>query len=104
MELRKLKHTELEVSRLCLGTMTFGKPVGQDDATRMVDVCLESGINCIDTANMYQLGVAEQMLGIALKGRRDRVVLTSKVRMKMGAAPMRTVFQSGRFSAPSKIP
>ena len=87
MELRKLKHTELEVSRLCLGTMTFGKPVGQDEATRMVDVCLESGINCIDTANMYQLGVAEQMLGIALKGKRDRVVLTSKVRMKMGDGP-----------------
>ena len=87
MELRQLKHTDLEVSRLCFGTMTFGKPVDQNGATRMVDLCLASGINCIDTANMYQLGVAEQILGHALKGKRDRVILTSKVRMKMGDEP-----------------
>ncbi|HEY1985238.1 MAG TPA: aldo/keto reductase [Terracidiphilus sp.] len=87
METRNLKHTDLQVSRLCLGTMTFGKPVSQDDASRMVDLCLEAGINCIDTANMYQLGVAEELLGVALKGKRDRVVLSTKVRMKMGEGP-----------------
>jgi aryl-alcohol dehydrogenase-like predicted oxidoreductase len=84
MELRQLKHTDLHVSRVCLGTMTFGKPVAQDDATRMVDICLNAGINCIDTANMYQLGVAEQLLGEAMKGKRNKIVLSTKVRMKMG--------------------
>jgi 1-deoxyxylulose-5-phosphate synthase len=84
MELRQLKHTDLHVSRVCLGTMTFGKPVAQDDATRMVDICLNAGMNCIDTANMYQLGVAEQLLGEAMKGKRNKIVLSTKVRMKMG--------------------
>jgi 1-deoxyxylulose-5-phosphate synthase len=87
MEQRLLKQTDLTVSRLCLGTMTFGKPVEQSEATLMVDTCLDAGINFIDTANMYQLGMAEQMLGVALKGRRDRVILASKVRMKMGDSP-----------------
>jgi 1-deoxyxylulose-5-phosphate synthase len=87
MEVRHLQHTDLKVSRVCLGTMTFGKPVTQNDATRMVDICLEAGINCIDTANMYQLGVAEQLLGEALKGKRDKVVLSTKVRVKMGDGP-----------------
>ena len=87
MEHRILKQTSLKVSRLCLGTMTFGKPVEQDEANRMVDVCLDADINFIDTANMYQLGRAETMLGHALKGRRDRIVLASKVRAKMGDGP-----------------
>lgn len=87
MESRTLKQTDLQVSRLCFGTMTFAKPVAQDEATAMIDVCLENGINFIDTANMYQLGAAEEMLGVALKGRRDRVVLASKVRAKMGDGP-----------------
>lgn len=87
MDRRILKHTDLNVSRLCLGTMTFGKPASQDEVTRMVSLCLDAGINFIDTANMYQLGLAEQMLGNALKGRRNDVVLASKVRMKMGDGP-----------------
>ena len=87
MEFRNLKNTDLKVSRLCLGVMTFGKPVNQDDANRMVEMCLDAGINCIDTANMYQLGLAEQMLGAAIKGKRDRIVLSTKVRMKMGEGP-----------------
>ena len=87
MDRRTLKHTDLNVSRLCLGTMTFGKPADQEEATRMVDLCLSAGINFIDTANMYQLGLAEEMLGTALKGRRNEIVLASKVRMKMGDGP-----------------
>jgi aryl-alcohol dehydrogenase-like predicted oxidoreductase len=47
-------------------------------------MCLDAGINCFDTANMYQLGLSEQMLGVAMKGKRDRIVLSTKVRMKMG--------------------
>lgn len=87
MEFRTLKQTDLRVSRLCLGTMTFGKPVEQDEANAMIDLCLDKGVNFIDTANMYQLGRAEEILGNAIRGRRDRIVLASKVRAKMGDRP-----------------
>lgn len=95
MEFRELKNTDLHVSRLCLGTMTFGKPVSQEEANRMVETCLDAGINCIDTANMYQLGLAEQMLGVAMKGKRDRIVLSTKVRMKMGDGAAESGLSSG---------
>jgi len=84
MMFKKLNRTDLNVSRLCFGTMTFGKPADQQTSSRMVDQCIEAGINFFDTANMYQLGVAETMLGEALKGRRNNVILASKVRFKMG--------------------
>lgn len=63
--------------------MTFAKPVEQAEANAMIDTCLEHGINFIDTANMYQAGASETMLGNALRGRREQVVLASKVRAKM---------------------
>lgn len=87
MEYRTLKQTSLKVSRLCLGTMTFAKPVNQEEATRMVDLVIDAGINFLDTANVYQQGEAEAMLGQALRGRRDGIVLASKVRGKMGDGP-----------------
>ena len=80
----KLKHTDLEVSRFCFGTMTFGKPLDQAGSTQMVSRCIEAGINFFDTANMYQYGVAETMLGNAIKGKRDHLVIASKVFFKMG--------------------
>jgi len=84
MKLTQLSRTDLKVSRLCFGTMTFGKPADQQTCTRMVDQCIEAGINFFDTANMYQVGVAETMLGEALKGKRDKQILATKVRFKMG--------------------
>jgi aryl-alcohol dehydrogenase-like predicted oxidoreductase len=87
MDFRTLKQTDLHVSRLCLGTMTFGKPVELVEAGRMIGLFLEAGGNFIDTANVYQLGAAEEMLGRALEDRRAGVVLASKVRGKMGDAP-----------------
>ncbi len=87
MMFKKLSRTDLNISRLCFGTMTFGKPADQRTSTHMVDQCIQGGINFFDTANMYQLGVAETMLGEALKGRRKGVILASKVRFKMGDAP-----------------
>lgn len=84
MELRELQGTDLKVSRLCFGTMTFGKPVDQAGATDMVSRCLDDGINFFDTANMYQAGVSESYLGSALRCRRDKVVLASKVAARMG--------------------
>ena len=64
--------------------MTFGKQSDQALSTRLVDRSIDYGINFFDTANMYSTGVAETILGNALKGRRDKVVLASKVRFKMG--------------------
>jgi aryl-alcohol dehydrogenase-like predicted oxidoreductase len=83
----KLKHTDLEVSRFCFGTMTFGKPLDQAGATQLVNRCIEAGINFFDTANMYQTGVAETMLGHAIKSTRDQLVIASKVFFKVGDAP-----------------
>ncbi len=80
----KLKHTDLQVSRYCFGTMTFGKPLDQAGATKLVNRCIEAGINFFDTANVYQLGVAETMLGHAIKGKRDQLVIASKVFFKVG--------------------
>lgn len=83
----KLKHTDLEVSRVCFGTMTLGKPLDQAGSTQIVNRCIEAGINFFDTANMYQYGVAETMLGNAIKGKRDKLILASKVFFKMGDGP-----------------
>ena len=87
MERRALPHTDLTVSRFCFGTMTLGKPLDQAGTNQIIDHCIEAGINFFDTANMYNGGVAETLLGTALKGHRDKVVLASKVFFKMGDAP-----------------
>lgn len=71
--------------------MTFGSQVEEPAAIRMIDKCLDLGVNFLDTANVYNLGKSEIILGKALKGRRDKVVLASKVAGKMGDA----VNQSG---------
>jgi len=81
---KQLKDTDLNVSRLCFGTMTFGKPADQQTCNRMLDQCIDAGINFFDTANMYQAGVAETMLGESLKGRRAKQILATKVRFRMG--------------------
>ena len=87
METRTLPHTDLTVSRACYGTMTFGKQSDQALSSRLVDQCIDGGINFFDTANAYSFGVAETILGNALKGRRDKVVLASKVGFKAGDQP-----------------
>jgi aryl-alcohol dehydrogenase-like predicted oxidoreductase len=87
MDHRTLPHTDLEVSRLCFGTMTLGKPLDQSSTNEVIQRCLDAGINFFDTANMYNAGVAEILLGNALKGRRDKIILASKVFFEMGDAP-----------------
>lgn len=84
METRRLPHTNLQTSRLCLGTMTFGSQVDQTEALRMVNYCLDSGINFFDTANVYNDGASEEITGRCLEGRRHKVILASKVRGAMG--------------------
>jgi aryl-alcohol dehydrogenase-like predicted oxidoreductase len=83
----QLPHTSLEVSKLCMGTMTFGAQVDEQEAQRMVDGCLDAGINFFDTANVYQQGLSEEIVGKCLGERRSRVVLASKVRGMMGDPP-----------------
>ena len=95
MEYRQLGSSGLRVSALTLGTMTFGgrdnfADVGSTDvagATRQVDLCLDRGVNFIDTADVYSGGLSEEIVGEALKGRRDRVLLATKARMPMGDGP-----------------
>jgi aryl-alcohol dehydrogenase-like predicted oxidoreductase len=95
MEYRQLGRSGLRVSTLTLGTMTFGgggkfASVGSTDvdgARRQVDMCLDAGVNLIDTADVYSDGASEEILGQALAGRRDRVLLATKARMAMGGGP-----------------
>jgi len=95
MEYRQLGRSGLRVSRLTLGTMTFGgrgqfRDVGQTDldgARRHVDMALDAGVNLIDTANVYSDGASEEIVGQALDGRRDDVLLATKARFPMGAGP-----------------
>ncbi|MGA8028326.1 MAG: aldo/keto reductase [Bryobacteraceae bacterium] len=87
METRTLSDTNLRVSRVCLGTMAFGSETNESMAARIVDRCLDRGVNFFDTANVYNFGQAELILGNLIKGRRDRVIVASKVGMKMGDGP-----------------
>jgi aryl-alcohol dehydrogenase-like predicted oxidoreductase len=70
-----------------MGTMTFGGQADEQASVAMLDRCLEAGINFLDTANAYTGGRSEAILGRALKGRRDQVVLATKVAMNVGDAP-----------------
>ena len=87
MEYRILSKTDLRVSRLSFGPMTFGSQTDEGPALRIVDRCLDAGINFFDTANIYNKGLAESIVGKALKGRRSNAVLATKVRGKMGDGP-----------------
>jgi aryl-alcohol dehydrogenase-like predicted oxidoreductase len=87
MEYLRLGRCGLKVSELCLGTMTFGKGTDQQEADRIVSLALDSGVNFIDTANSYNDGASETMLGEILRDKRDRVVLASKVFNPMGPGP-----------------
>ena len=93
MKYNNIGKTDIKVSQICLGTMTFGTPVQEKDAISIVRKAVDSGINFIDTANMYEGyarttgspgGVSEEILGKALKGIRDRVVLATKVGSVVG--------------------
>ena len=86
MQYRTLGRTGVQVSTLVLGAMNFGKlgRTTQDEATAIVDAALEAGINLIDTADMYSQGESEEMVGKAIAGRRDDIVLATKAGMPMG--------------------
>src|SRR5690242_20536419 len=99
MEYRRLGNSGLKVPVLSLGTSTFGDTseffrkwgsVDAAQARRMVDICLEAGANFFDTANVYSDGQAEEILGEAVSGRRDKVLLATKATYRMGKGPKDT--------------
>ena len=94
MEYRQLGASGLNVPVLSFGTATFGggndffKAWGSTDveeATKMVNLCLDAGVNLFDTANVYSTGIAEEILGKALAGLHDKVLISTKATFKMGA-------------------
>jgi aryl-alcohol dehydrogenase-like predicted oxidoreductase len=95
VEYRTLGRCGLRASVLTMGSMTFGGKgnfanVGStdvDEARRQVDQCLDAGVNLIDTADVYSEGASEEILGEVLQGRRDDVLVATKVRFLMGAGP-----------------
>src|SRR3712207_3349911 len=87
MEYRRLGRTGLMVSELCLGCMTFGRELDEEGSHTLVARFLEAGGNFIDTADVYEKGVSEEIVGRAIKGARDDVVLATKVRFAMGEGP-----------------
>jgi aryl-alcohol dehydrogenase-like predicted oxidoreductase len=95
MEYRSLGRSGLKVSTLTLGTMNFGgrgayKMVGEndlEDANRRFDMLIEAGVNMVDTADIYSFGESEKIIGEAIKGKRDKLLLASKVRAPMGKGP-----------------
>jgi aryl-alcohol dehydrogenase-like predicted oxidoreductase len=95
VEYRQLGRSGLRVSALTMGTMTFGgkgafASVGStavDEAREQIDVCLDHGVNLIDTADVYSEGASEEIVGQVVKGRRDNVLLATKVRFPIGEGP-----------------
>jgi len=84
MEYVTLGRSGLVVSRLCLGTMTFGREADEAASLAMVDGFMDAGGTFVDTADVYGRGVSEEITGRAIAGRRDQVVLATKVRFAMG--------------------
>ncbi|MGC1164087.1 MAG: aldo/keto reductase, partial [Candidatus Sulfotelmatobacter sp.] len=96
MEFRTLGRSGLKVPVLSYGTGTFGggneffRAWGASDvaeATRLVDVCLEAGVNLFDTADVYSDGLSETILGKAVAGRRNDVLISTKATFRMGPGP-----------------
>lgn len=96
MQMRFLGRTGLRVSVVGFGTMSFGGrgeffsgvgAVDQEEAGRMVSLCLDRGVNLFDTADVYSAGLAEKFLGKALRGKRDHVIVATKVHGRTGDGP-----------------
>ena len=96
MEYRLLGASGLKVPALSLGTGTFGGrseffnawgATDVSEATRLVDICLDAGLNMFDSADVYSAGAAEEILGQATRGRRDQVLLSTKATFRTGGGP-----------------
>ncbi len=87
MQYHNLNGTSLKTSLLCLGTMMFGGQTNEADSLKIMDYAYEHGINFFDTANVYNQGESERIVGKGLKGRRDELLLATKVHGQMGENP-----------------
>jgi aryl-alcohol dehydrogenase-like predicted oxidoreductase len=87
MMYKNLGKTGTKVSELCLGTMIFGQQVDETTAIKIINRAIDLGINFIDTADVYAEGHSEEIVGKAIKGRRDEIVLATKVRGRTGPDP-----------------
>ena len=96
MDYRYLGRSGFRVPALSLGTATFGGKgaffaawgdTGEEQATRQVDMCLDFGLNMFDSADVYSAGLAEEILGAAIKGKRDRVIISTKATFRSGDDP-----------------
>ena len=96
MEFRQLGRSGLKVPALSFGTGTFGggteffRAWGSSDvaeATRLVDICLEAGVNLFDTADVYSAGLSEEILGKAIAGRRQNLLISTKTSFRLGKGP-----------------
>ena len=108
MEYRQLGSSGLRVPALSFGTGTFGgrgplfSAWGQSDAQearRLVDICLDAGVTLFDTADVYSTGVSEEILGEAIRGRRDAVLVSTKTGLPMGDGPQDWGASRGRLIA-----
>ena len=96
MDYRRLGHSGLKVPALSFGAGTFGGQgplfgawgkTDAQEARRLVDICLEAGLNLFDTADVYSNGASEAVLGEAVKGKRDKLLISTKTTLPMGDGP-----------------
>jgi aryl-alcohol dehydrogenase-like predicted oxidoreductase len=87
MDYRNLGKSGLKVSRICLGTNNFGGQISEEASIKIVNSALDCGINVVDTANVYTGGKSEEIIGNAVKGRRDEVIIATKVGFGTGEVP-----------------
>ena len=96
MEYRRLGHSGLKVSAFSFGAGTFGGgneffrawgDTGVEEARRLVDVCLDAGVNLFDTADVYSNGLSEEVLGKAVSGKRSQLLISTKATFRMGEGP-----------------
>ncbi|MGH9610305.1 MAG: aldo/keto reductase [Bryobacteraceae bacterium] len=96
MEYRQLGHSGLKVSALSFGAGTFGggteffRAWGETDiseAKKLIDICLEAGVNLFDTADIYSNGLSEEILGKAIQGKRDQLLISTKASFRLGKGP-----------------
>lgn len=83
MQYEYLRDVGLQVSKFCLGTINFGGQISEEDSLRVIDCAVDNGVNFIDTANAYTMGESERIVGKSLAGRRDSVILATKVFNRM---------------------
>ena len=87
MQYKNLGRTGLKVSEICLGTMVYGDQIGETESINLINAAIDAGINFLDTADTYANSKSEEFIGKAIKGKRDDVVIATKVATRTGPGP-----------------